>query len=111
MAMFKHPSFRAYDITKLPLGRDIFMMDEVYMDEWEAENIKRLEEDDNVDPYGVGCAGSLNSMQLKRGYIPRHQIAVHRRAGSPSCRRHGRGAAERMEGCRAAATRTSILRT
>src|SRR4051794_6334341 len=60
MATFKHPSFRVYGITELPLSRDTFMMDEIYMDEWEAENIKRFENDDDADPYGVGYISDVH---------------------------------------------------
>jgi hypothetical protein len=54
MARFDHPSFQKFGIAELPLHRDIFMMDESYIDEWEAENIKRFQDDDDSDPYGVG---------------------------------------------------------
>tara|TARA_B100001179_G_scaffold6253_1_gene4434 strand:+ start:199 stop:366 length:168 start_codon:yes stop_codon:yes gene_type:complete len=40
MTAFNHPSFQVYGITDLPLNRDIYMMDEIYLHDWEIENIK-----------------------------------------------------------------------
>lgn len=54
MTAFNHPSFQVYGITDLPLNRDIYMMDEIYLHEWEIENIKRFQQDDAADPYGIG---------------------------------------------------------
>lgn len=54
MATFSHRSFRTYKLDDLPLKRDIFMMDEIYADEWEAEQIKVFRGDDTASPYEVG---------------------------------------------------------
>lgn len=54
MAKFDHFCFENYAIGDLPLNRDIYMMDEAYADEWEAENIKRSQGDEIADPYVVG---------------------------------------------------------
>ncbi|HRH19124.1 MAG TPA: hypothetical protein PLE81_00635 [Brevundimonas sp.] len=54
MDRFKHTGFQRFAISELPLGRDIYMMDEVYMEEWEAEQVKVFETDEGGDPYTVG---------------------------------------------------------
>lgn len=54
MTKFEHTGFRRFTMTELPLGRDIFMMDEVYMEEWETEHIKVFETEEGGDPYRVG---------------------------------------------------------
>ena len=54
MTRFSHTSFQNFSLSDLPLGRDIFMMDEIYMDEWEDENLKRFRGEENADPYRVG---------------------------------------------------------
>lgn len=54
MTRFTHSSFQVYGMADLPLGRDIYMMDELYIEEWESENIKRFGNDEDADPYGVG---------------------------------------------------------
>lgn len=54
MAEFSNTSFQTYSLSELPQGRDIFMMDEIYMDTWESENIKRFNGEVDADPYGVG---------------------------------------------------------
>lgn len=54
MGNFTHASFEVYEITDLPLYRDIYMMDEVYLQEWEEENIKRFKQEEEADPYSVG---------------------------------------------------------
>jgi hypothetical protein len=54
---FTHPCFRIFDLDNLPLNRDLYLMDEVWLAEWEAEYIKLAEGDDDDeggDPYGVG---------------------------------------------------------
>lgn len=54
MANFSNASFQKFSLSELPHGSDIFMMDEIYMDDWEAENIKRFNDEEDADPYGVG---------------------------------------------------------
>jgi hypothetical protein len=51
-------------MSELPLGRDIYMMDEIYMGEWEAENIKRSEGDSNADPYAVGYISDVHAAAI-----------------------------------------------
>lgn len=56
---FAHPCFRIFDLDDLPLNCDLYLMDEIWLAEWEAEYIKIAEaegDDNNVggDPYSVG---------------------------------------------------------
>lgn len=54
---FTHPCFRIFDLDDLPLNRDLYLMDEVWLAEWEAEYIKLAESDDDNEggnPHGVG---------------------------------------------------------
>jgi hypothetical protein len=53
MARFDHSGFRRYAIDELPLQRDIYMMDEAYLDDWEAEYIK-LFKGKKSRPYEIG---------------------------------------------------------
>jgi len=54
MATFSDYSFQKFTLDELPLQRDIFMMDEAWMDEWEAEWLKVFHGDDKAVPYEVG---------------------------------------------------------
>lgn len=54
MARFTNNSFRRYALEDLPIGRDIFMMDEVWADEWEAEHLKVFRGEEHASPYTVG---------------------------------------------------------
>lgn len=54
MATFSNYSFQIFTLDELPLQGDIFMMDEIWMDEWEAEWLKLIHEDDTASPYKVG---------------------------------------------------------
>lgn len=56
---FTHPCFRNFALKDIPLKRDLYLMDEVWLAEWEAEYIKLAEsegdyEDEGGDPYGIG---------------------------------------------------------
>src|SRR5690606_21035550 len=56
---FTHPCFRVFNLDDLPLNRDLYLMDEVWLAQWEAEYIKLAEaegDDDDAggDPYNVG---------------------------------------------------------
>jgi len=55
MAMFSNKSFQKFELNELPLQRDIFMMDEMWIDEWEAEWLKVFNGDEKASPYEVGC--------------------------------------------------------
>lgn len=50
---FDHPSFHAYGLDGVPLGRDLFLMDEIWMIEFAREWIKTAGGQDG-DPYSVG---------------------------------------------------------
>lgn len=54
MATLSSYSFQKFTLDELPLQRDIFMMDEIWMDEWEAEWLKVFQGDDKASPYEVG---------------------------------------------------------
>jgi hypothetical protein len=56
---FTHPCFRIINLDDLPLNRDLYLMDEVWLAEWEAEYIKLAEaegddDDEGGDPHSVG---------------------------------------------------------
>jgi hypothetical protein len=39
---FSHPGFRKYEFEELPLNRDVFLMDERWVREYEAARIERF---------------------------------------------------------------------
>lgn len=51
--MLDHYSFRTFDFDALPVGCDLFLMDEKWLPAWEVEWIKCFREQD-AEPYGVG---------------------------------------------------------
>lgn len=64
MATFSHPGFERYVIADLPIGRDIYMMDEIYMDEWEAEHIKVFNGEEDASPYTVGYITPVHASKI-----------------------------------------------
>lgn len=54
MVTFSNSSFQKFELSEVPLDRDIFMMDEIWMNEWEAEWLKVFRGDDKASPYEVG---------------------------------------------------------
>lgn len=54
MATFSQYSFQTFSLDELPIGRDTWVMDEVYVDEWEAEWLKNVNGEDDASPYTVG---------------------------------------------------------
>lgn len=54
MTSFSHPSFRIHSLTDLPLNRDIYVMDEIYLEEWEREWLRLFSDDQKASPYEVG---------------------------------------------------------
>jgi hypothetical protein len=53
LTVFDHLSFHKYTFEDVPLNRDIFLMSERWMDEYERAWIKTFEGGDG-DPYRVG---------------------------------------------------------
>lgn len=54
MAHFTDYSFQKFTLDELPLGRDIWVLDEAYISEWEEEWLKTIRGDENASPYEVG---------------------------------------------------------
>ena len=54
MARISHPSLQVYKLSELPLRQDIFMMDEIYLDDWEAEQVRRIGGELSVSPSAAG---------------------------------------------------------
>jgi hypothetical protein len=54
MATFSDYSFQKLSLDELPLQRDVFMMDEIWIDEWESEWSKVFRGDSKAAPYEVG---------------------------------------------------------
>jgi hypothetical protein len=54
MANFSNYSFQTFTLDELPIGRDTWVMDQIYMEEWEAEWLKNVDDDDDASPYTVG---------------------------------------------------------
>jgi hypothetical protein len=54
MATFSSYSFQKFTLDELPLQRDIFVMDEIYMEEWETVWLKSIGGDEKASPYEVG---------------------------------------------------------
>jgi hypothetical protein len=54
MAPFSSYSFQKFTLDELPLQRDIFVMDVIYMEEWETVWLKSIGGDDEASPYEVG---------------------------------------------------------
>lgn len=64
MASLSNYSFRKFALEELPLQRDIFMMDEVWMDAWEAEWLKVFHGDDTASPYELGYITPVHIAQV-----------------------------------------------
>ena len=67
---FTHPCFRILDLDHLPLNRDLYLMDEIWLAEWEAEYIKLAEaegdeEDESGDPYSVGYISRASATAVR----------------------------------------------
>ena len=54
MAPFSSLSFQKFALDELPLQRDTSIMDEIYMEEWEAVWLRLISGDNDASPYAVG---------------------------------------------------------
>src|SRR5690348_4134356 len=59
--MFDHFVFERYDWCKVPLERDVHLMDARWAPAWEAEWIKvTCEEEEEADPYTIGYVTNIS---------------------------------------------------
>lgn len=67
MAIFANHGFQRFTLEELPLQRDIYIMDEIWMDEWESEWIKTFNGDEDADPYKVGYVTPVHIARITPG--------------------------------------------
>lgn len=54
MSRFSNQDFQKFTLDELPLKRDIYMMDEIWIDKWETEWLKVFHHIEKASPYEVG---------------------------------------------------------
>lgn len=64
MITLSHYSFETFSLDDLPLQRDTYIMDEVYMVEWANEWIKVFGGDDKASPYEIGYITPVHIAQV-----------------------------------------------
>lgn len=64
MPPFTNSSFRKFALDKLPLNRDTWIMDEVYMGEWEEGWLKCIRGDESASPYEVGYIAPVSIEEI-----------------------------------------------
>lgn len=63
--LFSNPCFETYALETIPLRRDLFLMDVVWMENWEAANIAREEGDCTADPYSIGSIVPVSAISVQ----------------------------------------------
>jgi hypothetical protein len=66
---FSNPCFETYALDAIPLHRDLFLMDVVWMEEWEAANVAREEGDRTADPYSIGSIVPVSAVSVQAGGV------------------------------------------
>ena len=81
--MFKHHHFDTYSFEDIPLNRDIFLMDEKYMGEYEEMFLKFFggEPFENIGEVGFFAARAVNKNSVEMSWYPNiftrfHEVAV-----------------------------------
>lgn len=64
MAHFPIHSFQTFTLEKLPLQRDTWIMDEIYLNEWESAWLKTIAGDDHISPYQVGYVTPIHISKI-----------------------------------------------
>ena len=71
--MFESPEFYNYDFDRVPLNRDIFLMDVVWMQEYEKTWLKFFNDRKQFDPVGYigyAAARSVTSSAVELSWYP-----------------------------------------
>lgn len=80
---FTHPQFETFEFERVPLDRDVFLMDECWLKEWEAARLELIagKEDRNVGYISYAAVRHATSKALQISWYPNifdrfHEVSV-----------------------------------
>ena len=60
--LFNHEKFNVYDFKDIPLNEQVYIIDEIYINDYEAQLLKFFNDGENYNPIGYVSFASVNSV-------------------------------------------------
>lgn len=77
--MFDHPKFDTYDFEQIPLNRDLYLMDEIWMDEYEKSFVTFFDggKYENIGYISYAAARSISPFAVELSWYPNIHTRFH----------------------------------